>query len=30
MQATSNFILYARDVMFDQPYFTLIEAEEGA
>lgn len=26
-QATSNFILFARDVIFDQPYFTLIEAE---
>ncbi len=29
-QATSNFILFARDVLFDQPYFTLIEAEEEA
>jgi hypothetical protein len=27
-QATSNLILFARDVLFDQPYFTLIEAEE--
>ncbi|MBD0326777.1 MAG: hypothetical protein ICV68_10110 [Pyrinomonadaceae bacterium] len=26
-QATSNFILFARDVIFDQPYFTVIEAE---
>jgi hypothetical protein len=26
-QATSNLILFARDVLFDQPYFTLIEAE---
>lgn len=26
-QATSNFILFARDVIFDQPYFTLIEAK---
>jgi hypothetical protein len=30
IQATSNFILFARDVIFDQPYFTLIEAEAGA
>jgi hypothetical protein len=29
-QATSNMILFARDVLFDQPYFTLIEAEEEA
>jgi hypothetical protein len=29
-QATSNFILFARDVIFDQPYFTLIEAEAEA
>lgn len=27
-QATSNLILFARDVLFNQPYFTLIEAEE--
>jgi hypothetical protein len=27
-QATSNMILFARDVLFDQPYFTLIEPEE--
>ncbi|HVG31128.1 MAG TPA: hypothetical protein VM864_15565 [Pyrinomonadaceae bacterium] len=26
-QATSNLILFARDVLFDQPYFTIIEAE---
>jgi hypothetical protein len=26
-QATSNFILFARDVIFNQPYFTVIEAE---
>ncbi|HEY0386469.1 MAG TPA: hypothetical protein VGC64_10680 [Pyrinomonadaceae bacterium] len=26
-QATSNLILFARDVLFNQPYFTLIEAE---
>ncbi|HEX8136872.1 MAG TPA: hypothetical protein VF544_04705 [Pyrinomonadaceae bacterium] len=25
-QATSNLILFARDVLFDQPYYTLIEA----
>ena len=29
-QATSNMILFARDVLFNQPYFTLIEAEEDA
>lgn len=29
-QATTNLILYARDVLFDQPYFTLIEAEADA
>ncbi|HEY6189431.1 MAG TPA: hypothetical protein VIW80_17400 [Pyrinomonadaceae bacterium] len=29
-QATSNLILFARDVLFDQPYYTLIEAEEDA
>jgi hypothetical protein len=29
-QATSNLILFARDVLFDQPYYTLIEAEEEA
>ncbi len=27
-QATSNLILFARDVLLDQPYFMLIEAEE--
>jgi hypothetical protein len=27
-QATSNLILFARDVLFDQPYFTLIERAE--
>ncbi len=26
-QATSNLILYARDVLFDEPYCTVIEAE---
>lgn len=29
-QATSNLVLYARDVLFDEPYFTVIEAEAGA
>lgn len=29
-QATSNIVLFARDILFDQPYFTLIEAEDGA
>ncbi|HEX8175827.1 MAG TPA: hypothetical protein VF543_11970 [Pyrinomonadaceae bacterium] len=28
MQATSNLILFARDVLMNQPYFTIIEAEE--
>lgn len=28
IQATSNMILFARDVLFDQPYFTIIEAVE--
>lgn len=27
-QATSDLILFARDVLMDQPYFTIIEAEE--
>jgi hypothetical protein len=26
IQATSSFVQYARDVLFDQPYFTVIEA----
>ena len=31
IQATTNIILYARDVLLGQPYFTIIEAgEEGA
>jgi hypothetical protein len=30
IQATSNLILFARDVLFGQPYFTLIEAEEDS
>ena len=29
-QATSNLILFGRDVLFDQPYFTIIEAEGNA
>jgi hypothetical protein len=29
-QATSNMILFARDVLFDQPYFTIIEVAEDA
>ena len=29
-QATSNLVLYARDVLFNQPYFTIIEASEEA
>jgi hypothetical protein len=29
-QATSNLILFARDVLFGEPYFTIIEAGEGA
>jgi hypothetical protein len=27
-QATSNFILYSRDVLFDEPFYTVIEAEK--
>jgi len=27
-QATSNLILYARDVLFSEPYFTVVEAEK--
>lgn len=27
-QATANLILYARDVLFNQPYFTLIEPDD--
>jgi len=29
-QATANLVLYARDVLFNEPYFTLIEAEAGS
>ena len=29
-QATTNLVLYARDVLFDEPYFTVIEAEDGS
>jgi hypothetical protein len=28
-QATSNIVLFARDVLFDQPYFKIIEASEN-
>lgn len=28
-QATSNFILFSRDVLFDEPYCTVIEAQKG-
>jgi len=27
-QATANFILYSRDVLFDEPYHTVVEAEK--
>lgn len=29
-QATSNLILYARDVLFNEPYFTVVEAQEAS
>ncbi len=29
-QATSNLILYARDVLFNEPYYTVVEAEEAS
>jgi hypothetical protein len=29
IQATSSFVQYARDVLLDQPYFTLIEGTKG-
>ena len=29
-QATSNLILYTRDVLFDEPYYTLVEAQESS
>jgi len=29
-QATANLILYARDVLFNEPYFTLIEAQKAS
>lgn len=29
-QATSNLVLYARDVLFDEPYFTVIEPESAS
>jgi hypothetical protein len=28
-QATSNFILFTRDVLFDEPYYTVIEAQKA-
>ena len=30
IQATANFILFIRDVIFNQPYFMLIDAEENS
>jgi len=29
-QATANLILYARDVLFDEPYYTVIEARKSS
>jgi hypothetical protein len=29
-QATSNFILFSRDVLFDEPYCTVIEAQKAS
>lgn len=29
-QATSNLILYARDVLFNEPYFTVVEADKAS
>jgi hypothetical protein len=29
-QATANLILYARDVLFDEPYYTVIEAQKAS
>lgn len=29
LQATANLILYARDVLFDEPYYTIIEAQKA-
>jgi len=29
-QATANLILYARDVLFDEPYYTVFEAQKTA
>jgi hypothetical protein len=29
-QATANLVLYTRDVLFDEPYFTVVEAEAGS
>jgi hypothetical protein len=30
IQATSNFVLFVRDVLFNQPYFVIVEADENA
>ena len=30
IQATSSIVQYARDVLFDQPYFTLVAKDDGA
>ena len=30
LQATTNIVQYARDVLFDQPYFTLLHKEEAS
>lgn len=30
IQATSNMVMFARDVIFGQPYFTIIEADEDS
>lgn len=29
-QATANLVLFARDILFDEPYFTVVEAGEGS
>ena len=29
-QATANFILYSRDVLFSEPYYTWLEPQEAA
>ena len=30
MQATSSMVIYARDVLFGEPYYVVVEAGEGA